>query len=155
MFGAIFNALASGLQKVSEVTQDVGQRIGLPDWVTGSIAGTFELAGAALGRSSGSGTQTAEATTPNSERNSILGNIGNWISGSGAEVRQTQVATVAEPGMGIPGSRSYNARVYQASPEYAARMASPFEAASVQVPNVGIDAAMAQARAAMAGAMTA
>ena len=150
MFGAIFSALAVSFQKVSEVTQDVGQRIGLPDWMTNSLAGTFELAGSAFGRSSGSGTQTAEATTPNSPSNGgFFQQVGNFFTGNNHKVEGAQLVGTGEK-LGRSAAHHNGTFVHAPLGRFDHNPAEAF-----QVPNVGMDAAMVQARAAMAGAMSA
>ncbi|MBX9726661.1 MAG: hypothetical protein K2X09_05290 [Rickettsiales bacterium] len=45
MLAALFGAIAGIAQKASEVTEDLGRRVGLPEWVTGGISGAFSAVG--------------------------------------------------------------------------------------------------------------
>ena len=141
--GGLFSALAVGLQKASEVTQDVGQRIGLPDWMTNSLAGTFELAGSAFGRSSGSGTQTAEAEAPNSPSN------GSFFTRDNHEVSGAQLAGTGEK----LGRNANNARMLANAAPVAPTRFDHNPAEAFIVPTVG-DAAAGRGLAG-AGVMTA
>lgn len=45
MLGALFGALASVTHGISKTVEDVGQRIGAPQWLTAGLSGAFEMAG--------------------------------------------------------------------------------------------------------------
>ncbi len=97
--------------------------------------------------------RSTEIASVNSENasTSILGSIGNWISGSGAGVQRSEVAAVGV-GEKLGRSAAHHNGTFVHAP-LGRFDHNPAEA--FQVPNVGLDAAMAQARAAMAGAMSA
>jgi hypothetical protein len=45
MLGAIFGALSAAMNKAAEVTEDVGHRLGMPEWMVGGLSGGFALVG--------------------------------------------------------------------------------------------------------------
>jgi hypothetical protein len=141
MFAGLLAGLVEGLGQAVKGNGDIP--------ILAAAGDVVSEAGSRI-RGMGAAGSSNEASAQTSESAGFFGSISNWISGS-AGIQRSEVAAVGV-GEKLGRSAAHHNGTFVHAP-LGRFDHNPAEA--FQVPNVGMDAAMAQARAAMAGAMTA